>query len=116
MADQLRIVQSTEVLVGLHGAGLDHIMFMPEGEGAMVEIQPAEQSTTQHQAGYRNLAAMLGRKYLLAEAEIVPLGQVGSVRADVEQGPGGGRLKEVELELVTQVGPAIEALVVPKGA
>lgn len=41
MTDQLQIAQSTEVLVGAHGDGLGHAMFMREGEDAVVEIQPA---------------------------------------------------------------------------
>lgn len=126
MSEQLKMVQSTDVLVGAHGAGLSHIMFMREGEGAVVEIQPVGLSTAHHQARYRNLAAMLGREYFLAEAEALPLGQGGGgSAADMEQNRGGDKPTTVETELarrdtelvisedvfVAQVGRAIEALV-----
>lgn len=124
MAEQLRIVQSTDVLVGVHGAGLSHAMFMREGEGAIVEIQAAGLPTTQDQARFKNLAAMLGRKYFSAEADVVPLGQGGSPSAGMDSP------KAVEVELarrdtelfisedvfVAQVGRAIEALVVQEQA
>lgn len=127
MAEQLQIAQSTDVLVGAHGGGLSQMIFMREGEGAIVEIQPLGLSVTNHQARYKNLAALLGRKYFLAEAEVVPLGQVGSRIADMGKGNGKDRPKAVEFELVRRdmelaiseddfvagVGRAIEALIVP---
>lgn len=66
-------------------------------EGAVVEIQPAGLSTTHNQARYKILAAMLGRKYLLAEAEAVLLGQGGAgSAADMEQNHGGDKPTAVE--------------------
>ncbi|KAL1865668.1 hypothetical protein Daus18300_007044 [Diaporthe australafricana] len=125
MSDQLQIVQSTDILVGAHGAGLSHIMFMREGKGAVVEIQPAGLSELDHQARYKNLAAMMGQEYFLAEAEVVPFGQKGSCRAETEQGKEEDKPKAVEIELarrdteiaigevefVAQIGRAIKALV-----
>ncbi|KAG6359137.1 hypothetical protein INS49_012657 [Diaporthe citri] len=75
IALELRIVQSTHVLVGAHGDGLSHIMFMRACEGAVVEIQPAGLSATNRQARYKSLAMMIGREYFMAEAEAIPLGQ-----------------------------------------
>ncbi|KAH8785339.1 hypothetical protein F5883DRAFT_708200 [Diaporthe sp. PMI_573] len=126
MAAQLTVVQSTDVLVGVHGAGLSHSMFMREGQGAVVELQPADLSTTQHQGRYKNLAATLGQKYFSVKTEVDSLGQGGSGEADVEQSLGGDTLNQIEIELarrgtelslgagefVAQVGRAIEALVV----
>ncbi|KAJ0107366.1 DUF563 domain-containing protein [Diaporthe amygdali] len=124
MADQLTIVHSADVLIGAHGAELSHIMFMREGHGAVVEIQRAGLTQTR----YRNLAALLGRKYFLAEAEAVPIDQAGSRKASVEQDHGGATPNAVEVELarrdawdkvelviseedfVAQVGLAIEAV------
>lgn len=127
MAEQLQIVQSTDVLVGAHGGGLSHMMFMREGEGAVVEIRPPVLSATNHQARYKNLAALLGRKYFVTEAEVVPFGQGGSRIADMEKDNGKDRPKAVDFELVRRemelaiseddfvagVGRAIEALNVP---
>lgn len=125
MKDQLQIVQSIDVLVWAHGAGLSHTMFLRDGKGAVVEIQPTERPATQHQARCKNLAAMLGRKYFIAEAEGVPLGQAGSWLVDTERRHGGNKSHAVELELarrdtelvisedefVAQVGRSMEALV-----
>lgn len=62
--EQLEIAHSTDVLIGVHGAGLTHLMFMREGKGAVVEIQP-ESLIYQ---GFRNLAAMRGQLYFSAHA------------------------------------------------
>ncbi|CAK7210120.1 hypothetical protein SBRCBS47491_000663 [Sporothrix bragantina] len=67
LPNQLRLVQSTDVLVGVHGAGLTHTMFMRENAGAVVEIQPENMG----HKGFRNLAAMTGHKYFSAQAKMV---------------------------------------------
>ncbi|CAK7215140.1 hypothetical protein SCUCBS95973_002377 [Sporothrix curviconia] len=67
LPDQLRLVQDTDVLVGVHGAGLTHAMFMRAGAGAVVEIQPEGLGYK----GFRNLAAMTGQKYFGAQAAMV---------------------------------------------
>ncbi|KAL1887808.1 hypothetical protein Sste5346_009983 [Sporothrix stenoceras] len=71
LPDQLRLVQDTDVLVGVHGAGLTHTMFMRHGAGAIVEIQPEGLAYK----GFRNLAAMTGHRYFSAEAEMVAQGE-----------------------------------------
>ncbi|KAK1462222.1 DUF563 domain-containing protein [Colletotrichum melonis] len=65
--EQLRIVQSTDILVGVHGAGLTHTMFLRENGAAVVEIQPSSMS----HKGFRNVAQMLGHKYFSTHAEMV---------------------------------------------
>lgn len=92
MKEQLQIAQSTDVLVGAHGDGR-------EGEGAVVEVHPAGPPPTHHQARYRSLAAMLGRKYLLAEAAVAASGQAGIWDMDMKQGDGGDKSTTVESEL-----------------
>ncbi|CAK7214109.1 hypothetical protein SEUCBS140593_002072 [Sporothrix eucalyptigena] len=67
LPDQLRLAQSTDVLVGVHGAGLTHTMFMRANAGAVVEIQPENMG----HKGFRNLAAMTGHRYFSAQAEVV---------------------------------------------
>lgn len=55
---QLEVVQDTDVLVGVHGAGMVHIMFMHPGSAA-VEIFPAELTYPV----YRNLAKLSNVQY-----------------------------------------------------
>lgn len=57
-AEQLKIVRGTDLLVGVHGAGLTHLMFLQPGS-ALIEIIP---EGFQHK-GFRNLAQMLGIGY-----------------------------------------------------
>ncbi|KAL1891823.1 hypothetical protein Sste5346_007365 [Sporothrix stenoceras] len=71
LPDRLKVVQDTDVLVGVHGAGLTHTMFMRRGAGAVVEIQPSGLAYK----GFRNLAAMTGQPYFSAEAEMVAQGE-----------------------------------------
>ena len=39
MRDQLRIVARTDILVGMHGAGLSHALFLPS-HGGLIEFYP----------------------------------------------------------------------------
>lgn len=55
---QIQIVRSTDVLVGVHGAGLTHSLWLRKGS-AMVEILP---EGFEHK-GFRNLAGALGHNY-----------------------------------------------------
>lgn len=64
-AEQLRVVRETDVLVGVHGAGLTHAMFLREGATAVVEILPPELD----HVGFRNLAAMRGLGYFRVHAD-----------------------------------------------
>ncbi|KAH8909280.1 hypothetical protein BR93DRAFT_875933 [Coniochaeta sp. PMI_546] len=71
-AEQLRIIRDTDVLVGVHGAGLTHTMFMREKTGVIVELQPETlrhpQTGSPHN-GFRNLANMLRLDYFRIHAE-----------------------------------------------
>lgn len=62
-AEQLRVIQTTDVLVGVHGAGLTHALFLPPG-ASVVEIQPRRLNYK----GFRNLAKMRGHRYFSAHA------------------------------------------------
>jgi protein O-GlcNAc transferase len=65
--EQLQIIRETDVLVGVHGAGLTHGMFLREGS-VMVEILPAG---LDHK-GFRNLAGVMGHTYLSTHASTPP--------------------------------------------
>ncbi|KUL92052.1 hypothetical protein ZTR_01072 [Talaromyces verruculosus] len=60
---QIQIVRSTDVLVGVHGAGLTHGLWLRKGS-AMVEILP---EGFEHK-GFRNLAGALGHNYFSTHA------------------------------------------------
>lgn len=64
-AEQLRIVRETDLLIGVHGAGLTHTMFLPPGS-AVVEILPGDFA----HLGFRNLAQMLGHQYYRTHAKM----------------------------------------------
>lgn len=66
--EQITIARETDILVGVHGAGLTHTMFMRYGVGAMVEIQPA----ILKQWGYRNIAYMRDLNYFRIHALPAP--------------------------------------------
>jgi protein O-GlcNAc transferase len=61
--EQLRIVQGSDILVGVHGAGLTHGIFLPSGS-VMVEILPPGLN----HKGFRNLASLLGHFYFSGHA------------------------------------------------
>ncbi|KAJ4287064.1 hypothetical protein N0V88_007833 [Collariella sp. IMI 366227] len=64
--EQLQLVQATDVLLGVHGAGLMHTIFMHDGPGkAVVEIRPK----TNDFRGVRNMAVMKGSSYFTSFAE-----------------------------------------------
>jgi protein O-GlcNAc transferase len=61
--EQIQIIRGTDVLVGVHGAGLTHGLWLPQ-RSAMVEILPED---LQHK-GFRNLAGVLGHDYFSTHA------------------------------------------------
>ncbi len=65
--EQLRLVRSTDVFVGVHGAAFTHVMFMRPGRGAVVEIQPE----TNDYRGFRNLGFLKGLTYIMGHGEQV---------------------------------------------
>jgi len=58
MSDQVRIASESDILAGVHGAGLTHAIFQRPGS-ALVEIIP---NSFNHK-GFRNLAKMRGLQY-----------------------------------------------------
>ncbi|KYK60939.1 glycosyltransferase family 61 protein [Drechmeria coniospora] len=64
-AEQVKAVRETDLLIGVHGAGLTHLMFLQPGS-AVIEILPER---FQHK-GFRNLAQMLGIGYFRAHTQM----------------------------------------------
>ncbi|KAL1847868.1 hypothetical protein Daus18300_013783 [Diaporthe australafricana] len=86
LREQVQVSRDSDVLVGMHGAGLTQAMFMEEGRGAVVEIQPDRMCYR----GFENLARMGGHTYLAAGANKV----VGNCYYDCDGGDGDdGRLE-----------------------
>lgn len=61
--EQVRIASETDILAGVHGAGLTHSMFQKPGS-ALVEIIPRNFNFK----GFRNLAKLRGHQYFSAHA------------------------------------------------
>lgn len=89
--EQLRIIRDTDVLAGVHGAGLTHTMFMRETTGVVVEMQPETlrnpQTGSPHN-GFRNLANMLRLDYFRIH---VPQVSAESGRSDRSSGKTVGK-------------------------
>lgn len=63
LRDQIQIIQGTDILVGVHGAGLTHCMFLPP-RSTVVEIEPPKIGYK----GFRNMAKLRGHQYFSTHA------------------------------------------------
>ncbi|KAL5333048.1 hypothetical protein BJX70DRAFT_382080 [Aspergillus crustosus] len=72
-SEQLAIAHQKDVLVGVHGAGLTHGIFLPP-DSAMVEILP----WNLNHKGFRNVAALLGHTYFSVHASKAAVGEASS--------------------------------------
>lgn len=95
--EQLRLVRATDILVGVHGAGLIHTMFMRDGPGsAVVEIRPQDCDYK----GYRNLAYMKGVGYFTAFGQQVkPVREGYKPRVGNKEKRGEVQQQELDLDL-----------------
>lgn len=67
--EQLKIIRQTDILVGVHGAGLTHGIFL-RPRSTMVEILPPDLNYK----AFRNIASLLGHTYVRAHASPLPTG------------------------------------------
>jgi EGF domain-specific O-GlcNAc transferase len=68
--EQVELAYYSDVLVGVHGAALTHLLFLPTASPTrptanVIEIQPKGL----HHRGFRNVAQMLGHRYFMIEAD-----------------------------------------------
>lgn len=99
LAEQVRTVSETDVLIGLHGAGLTHLLFMPPS-GYLIELMPAGYQGRQHYrhmadwagVGYSSVPAQGSSQFTVAQTVIMPeiAKAVSHVRA--------GRAKQVKAQ------------------
>ncbi|EER45027.1 DUF563 domain-containing protein [Histoplasma capsulatum H143] len=61
--EQIKLVRHTDILTGVHGAGLTHGMFLPP-HSTIAEILPPKLENK----GFRNLAKKMGHKYFSSHA------------------------------------------------
>lgn len=94
---QVQVAHQTDVLLGVHGAGLTHSMFMKPG-AVLIEILPADFT----HKGFRNLAQMLGHRYFRTHAQRV----ASKSKRDWQQDP-----VQIDQErLITAVRAGVQAM------
>lgn len=62
MHKQLSLIADTDILIGMHGAGLSHIMFLPKTSG-IIELEPSYPANTG--IHFRNMAQWRGLPHIL---------------------------------------------------
>jgi protein O-GlcNAc transferase len=67
---QIQLIQDTDILVGVHGAGLTHILYLPP-RAVVIEIMPLG---LQYE-GFRNLARLRRLQYFRIHGDTVPAGK-----------------------------------------
>jgi len=82
--EQIDVAGQSTILVGAHGAGLSHAMFVKEG-GAVVEIlmrQNFDDGIDYHKADFANLVRFYGKQYIYYDPiAIEPNGKVDNLSA-----------------------------------
>ncbi|ETN41846.1 uncharacterized protein HMPREF1541_03785 [Cyphellophora europaea CBS 101466] len=102
--DQINVARKTDVLVGVHGAGLTHGLFLPP-KSAIVEFMPFN---LDHR-GFKNMAKMLGHQHLGAKTQDLSDRQ-GSNRHNDWQSEDVKVEDETFLHQVTTAVKAVEAM------
>ncbi|CAK9108427.1 unnamed protein product [Durusdinium trenchii] len=69
--EQMSNVSSCDVLLGVHGAGLSHLLWLGS-EAVVIELLPAVSGNVSAYAYYRNLAKLTGIEYIPLPAEAHP--------------------------------------------
>lgn len=76
--EQIRLVRNSDVLAGVHGAGLTHGLWMKE-RSVMVEILPEDFN----HKGFRNLAGALGHSYFSTHGSLAAVDDANWQQDDV---------------------------------
>jgi protein O-GlcNAc transferase len=65
--EQIRLIRTTDLLVGVHGAGLTQLIFLNDNS-SVLEVVPSSYSARRH---FRALSAYLGHQYYSVMASFV---------------------------------------------
>jgi hypothetical protein len=109
-ADQLKISASSDIMIGPHGAGLTHVLFM-KPQSVLIELIPNAWADP----GYRNLALFSGKVYLFWQQtneslsedtvrkgdEVQKLGRSNNFYVDLDD---TGLLVKAAMRIVSMVG------------
>ncbi|KFY29431.1 hypothetical protein V493_02371 [Pseudogymnoascus sp. VKM F-4281 (FW-2241)] len=79
-SEQVKVMRGTDILVGVHGAGLTHAMFLPS-PAVVIEILPEGQEHN----GFRNFAELSGHEYFSAHGLKARAGRVGKAEAEARE-------------------------------
>ena len=66
ICEQVVMAASTDILIGVHGAGLVHLWWLAKKHAALIELEPRSQVAN---PSFRTLAALSGQKYVSVTAE-----------------------------------------------
>ncbi|KAI9733653.1 MAG: hypothetical protein M1834_003255 [Cirrosporium novae-zelandiae] len=91
--EQLRVIRKTNILVGVHGAGLTHQMFLRNGS-TVVEIQPPDM----FHKGFSNLARLLNHRYVSAHSSETERSQEIMIDDGQEVDPNDWHFKDMKME------------------
>ena len=70
LKEQVLVAQNTSVLIGLHGAALTHLLWLPEESSvAGIQLPNKRMPEAQPHTGFRNLAKMRNMHYFMAHPE-----------------------------------------------
>ena len=66
ICEQVEKAASSDILMGVHGAGLVHLWWLTKKDATLVELEPSSQVAN---PSFRTLSALTGQKYIAVRAE-----------------------------------------------
>jgi capsular polysaccharide biosynthesis protein len=81
LQEQIRIASETDIIAGVHGAGLTHLLWMPP-HGGLLEVDPKGGDSWRC---FRHLAAWTGREAVIINEQERPISGGTVVRVDPDR-------------------------------
>ena len=66
ICEQVEKAASSDILMGVHGAGLVHLWWLSKKDATLIELEPSSQVAN---PSFRTLSALTGKKYVAVRAE-----------------------------------------------